>query len=531
MGQVTIQQAMEMAVGHHNAGRLAEAEGLYRQILANQPGHADALHLLGVVKFQCNQLDTARELIGRAIAIHPIEGIYHYNLGHVLTMAGKRKEAIESYRRAISLQPGNGAAYNNLGVVLAEDRQYSAAIEAYQTAIRLNPPNLADVYCNLSNALREDHQVEAALKAAERANELEPKLAAGLNNLGAALLRSGQFEEAIASYRRAIELEPEFAMAHYNLAMSLLLTGRFEEGWPHQEWRWKARELGLTKMNFPQPMWSGSTSLTTGGDLLDGKRIFLHAEQGFGDAIQFVRYVPEVIARGGRVILAVQKELIELMRTIPGIEQIVTDGDTFPPFDVHCAMLSLPVVLKTRLDTIPANIPYLHADPARVEAWRVKLDRPKDSRMKVGLVWAGSATHKNDRNRSIGLSQLAPLAGVRGVRFISLQKGEGSRQPPPDGMEIEHYGDDLRDFSDSAGLIANLDLLITVDTAPAHLAGAMGKPVWTFIPHIPDWRWMLERTDSPWYPTMKLYRQPATGDWRTPIAKAAADLQRMLGAS
>lgn len=518
---MTIQEAIQSAVAHHNAGRFPEAEALYRQVLTTDPNQPDALHLLGVLAFQCNHLEPAQELISRAIAIYPTDPNFHYNLGHVLAMAGKRPEAVESYSRAIALRPDHSEAYNNMGVVLNELGRYADAITTYQKALELNPTS-ADTYCNLSNAYRESNQIEQALAAAQKAYELQPEMAAGHNNLGAALLRNGRFEEAMKSYRRAIELEPNFAMAHYNLAMALLMNGRLEEGWPHAEWRWKAKELNLFIQNFPQPMWDGSP--------LAGRRILLHAEQGYGDAIHLVRYVPDVVARGGKVILAVPKGLVELMKNLPGIEALVTDGDELPPFDVQCTMLSLPLLLKTALDTIPAPIPYLHADPALAEAWRKRMDIPGDTRKKIGLVWAGRPEHKNDSNRSILLSMLAPLAGLSNARFISLQKGDAARQaqnPPPE-MKIESFGEDLQTFADSAGLIANLDLLITVDTAPAHLAGAMGKPVWMLVPFIPDWRWMLNRDDSPWYPTMTLFRQPKPRDWTAPIARLAESLKAYL---
>lgn len=517
MARMTIDETLRLALSHHNAGRLTDAERLYRQVLASHPSHSDALHLLGVLAFQGKQMDIARDLIERAITIFPAAANYHFNLGHVLLSTGRRHDAIASYRRAIALRPNYADAYNSLGVALADEGQWQAAIEAYRRALDSVPAS-ADYLSNLSNALREDGQLEAALAAAHRACELQPGLAAGHNNLGAALLQQGRFEEAISSYRRAIELEPDYGTAHYNLATALLMVGRMEEGWRHAEWRWKAKDLNLVRPDFSQPCWDGSP--------LGGKRIFLHTEQGFGDVIQFVRYVPQVVALGGTVILGLRKELGRLMKCIPGVDAIVTDGDALPAFDVQCPMLTLPLAMKTTLATIPGPTSYLRADPEMIARWRQRIAVPGDTRLKVGLVWAGRPDHKNDRNRSITLQMLAPLGEIAGVRFFSLQKGEAARQiqSAPPGMNPVDLGGEMEDFADCAGVLENLDLLISVDTAAAHLAGALGKPVWTLLPFVPDWRWMLDRGDSPWYPTMRLFRQPAIGVWRQPIDRLAREL-------
>lgn len=520
MPQVTIDEALRLALSQHNAGRLSEAERVYRQVLAAAPNHPDALHLLGVVALQRGNLEDAQGLITRAIAAFPEAPNYHHNLGNVLALAGRRNEAIASYRRAVALRSNDENFHNSLGVALAEDGQFPAAIDSYRRALALNSAS-ADYHSNLSNALREDGQIDAAVEAAGKACALQPRMAAAFNNLGAALLQSGRFDDAITNYRRAVELEPDFATAHYNLAVALLSTGRLEEGWAQAEWRWKAKELALPVVDFGRPRWDGAS--------LGGKRILLYTEQGFGDVIHMVRYVPQVVARGGKVILGVPKELVRLLKCVPGVEAIVTHSEDLPVFDVQCPLLSLPAVMKTTLATIPGLSPYLRADPELVDQWRVRIAAPGDTRIKVGLVWAGRSEHKNDRNRSMALRMLAPLAGAANARFFSLQKGEaaGQLQSAPPGMDIVDCGSQINDFADLAAVLENLDLLITVDTAPAHLAGALGRPVWMVLPFIPDWRWMLERRDSPWYPTMKLFRQPQRGAWEAAIALVKDELGRI----
>jgi hypothetical protein len=317
-----------------------------------------------------------------------------------------------------------------------------------------------------------------------------------------------KLDEAEASFRRAIELRTDFADAHNDLAMCLLLRGDFSQGWQEYEWRWKLPEIRRIDPKIPGPAWDGSP--------LDGESIFLHAEQGFGDTIQFARYIPMVAQRGARVILACQPEVAPLIRQIEGIERIILPGEPRPACDTHLPLLSLPRIFETRLDTIPAKVPYIHADPERAEHWKSRLAEHAGS-LKVGLCWSGRAMHSRDIFRSIPPEQLAPLASVEGVRFFSLQKGAATAPPIP----LIDPTPELHDFSDTAALINNLDLVITVDTAVAHVAGAMGKPVWLLLSFCPDWRWLLERPDSPWYPTARVFRQASAGDWRAVMLDVA----------
>ncbi|HTV48209.1 MAG TPA: tetratricopeptide repeat protein [Phycisphaerae bacterium] len=534
-----LQQAFELAMRHHQAGRLSEAEQLYRQVLAHQPNNADARHLLGVIAYQTGHNDLAVGLIRQAIALRPSHAAAYFNLGIALQAKGQFDDAIDAYRQAITRKPDYAEAHNNLGNVLRDKRQVDKAIAAYRRAIELNP-NYAEARSNLGNALRNKGQLDEAIAAYQRAIALKPNYAEAHNNLGNALKDKGQLDEAISAYRRAIALKPDYAEAHnnlgnalrdkgqldeaittcsqaivlkpndaeanYNLSLLLLLRGDFQQGWERYQWRSRCANFLSLRRNFTQPQWDGSA--------LETRTLLLHTEQGFGDAVQFIRYLPLVVQRGGKIIIECQAALQRLFRTMSGKCQIVAKGESLPAFDLYCPLLSLPLVFGTTLENIPQTVPYLHTDVQEAKRWQDRVNEHSPG-LKVGLVWAGNSTHKNDRNRSMKLSSLALLGQVSGVHFFSLQKGEAAAQArtPPAGLELVDWTDELKDFADTAALIANLDLVITVDTAVAHLAGAMGKRVWTLLPFIPDWRWMLGREDSPWYPTMRLFRQGIRGDW------------------
>jgi tetratricopeptide (TPR) repeat protein len=345
---------------------------------------------------------------------------------------------------------------------------------------------------------------DKATAAAEKAIALKPSLAEAHLCLGAALANRGQFDRAIAVYRDAIRIRPEYPAAHLNLALALLVTGNLEQGWPEYEWRQRCA-AALAPRQFSQPAWNGEN--------LDGKTILLHAEQGFGDAIHFIRYLPMVAKMGGKILLECQPPLIRLFQNFPGIERIIPAGQASGHFDLHCALPSLPLMFRTALDSIPAPIPYLAADPHAVESWRTRIDQ-SGKQLQIGLVWAGSSENRNDRNRSIPLAKFSPLANPDRLRFHGLQVA-----PPPanPGISVIDWSNHIKDFADTAALIANLDLIISVDTSVAHLAAAMGKKVWLLLPFPPDWRWLLDRTDSPWYPTIRLFRQHTPGDWDSVI--------------
>jgi len=529
---VTVPKAFELALQQHQAGRLAEAEALYRQILAADPRHADALHLMGVVAHQVGQNEVAVGLIRQAIALKPHFPEAHYNLGNALCEKGCVDEAIAAYSRAIALQPNFPESYYNLGNGLRGKGRVDEAIAAYGKAIVLRP-NYSEAYSNLGVALSDRGQLDEAIAASRQAIALRANYPEAYNNLGIALQGKGELDQAIAAYRQAIALHFNYAEAHVNLAFVLLVRGDFLAGWEEYEWRWTLKEAGSLQRNFTPPQWDGGP--------LEGRTLLLHAEQGLGDAIQFIRYLPRVAQGGGNIILECQPELERLFRRITPDLLVLARGQTLPAFDVHCSLLSLPRVFFTDLTNLPRNAPYLHADAADATVWRERLSGPGSSirppglpqsrdpsgpDLKVGLVWAGGPTNTNDRNRSVKLASLARLAEVPGVRFISLQKGAAAAEARnlPLGMELIDVAEELKDFADTAALLANLDLVIAVDTAVVHLAGAMGRPVWTLLPFAPDWRWLLARSDSPWYPTMRLFRQPAPGDWDSVIVRVAREL-------
>jgi tetratricopeptide (TPR) repeat protein len=337
-----------------------------------------------------------------------------------------------------------------------------------------------------------------------------------MNDLGTALRDLGRLDDAEAAYRRAIASKPEVGSSHWNLALLLLLRGRMEQGWKEYEWRRAVKESGWQRLgehhpSLAQPRWDGSAAA--------GKRLYIYSEQGFGDTIQFVRYLPMVQRTGARIILGCQTALVQLLQHLEGVEQCLPFSQPPPPFDAHCPLMSLPLVFGTTLQTIPADVPYLKADAGKLEKWKERLGGGTER--KIGLAWAGRRVP--DPRRSIPSSQLAWLSDAANVRWISLQKDRADGPPP--GMAINDWTAELADFSETAALIGNLDLVITIDTAVAHLAGAMGKPVWMLLPFNPNWRWMLDRSDSPWYPTMRLFRQEKRGDWNGPVERILQELK------
>jgi Tfp pilus assembly protein PilF len=480
---MTITNAFDAAVQRHKAGMLNNAKALYEQVLAAQPRHSDALHLLGLIENQQGKPGLATQLIRRAIAINAAPP-YHFSLGEVLFEQG-----------------------DNLG-----------ALEAYQSAVSL-APNFARAHAGIGNALFQQGNLEPACDAYRRALALREDLAGVHSNLGLALADLGQLEIAMKHYRRAIELNPDSADAHNNISLALLLQGQFAEGWMHHEWRWRVQGLPIGVRHFERPPWRGEP--------LNEARILLHAEQGAGDTVQFVRYAPLVVARGGRVLLEVQPELKRFMLTMSGVEQVISRGDPIPVFTRHCPLLSLPLVFGTELDTIPSEVPYLRPDANELENWNARFRIFPG--LHVGLVWGGRPEHRVDRKRSIPLAAFAPLATVDNVVYFSLQKGPAAAQitEPPAGLVLHDIAADLNDFADTAAAIAALDLVITVDTSVAHVAGALGKRVWILLPHVPDWRWLLDREDSPWYPTARLFRQPMAGAWASVFERVVEELRRL----
>jgi tetratricopeptide (TPR) repeat protein len=532
------------------AGDLPRAEGLYRELLRQEPENARAWYVLGTVYYKQRQIDEAIAAFRRALEIRPDEAGGHFHLGNVLLEQQQWRAAAAAYRQCLDLQPDHVGALANLGVALSEHGKVEEAVECWKQAIEIKP-DCAEAHHNLGNLLRRQKKLEeavvhfraavkakpdyagahsnlgAALAALGRADEaiplleealrLRPDHAETLNTLGAALSTQGRMAEAIAQYDKAVALRPDYAEAHWNLALALLLQGDYERGWPEYEWRWRWRR---NVPWFPQPLWDGSP--------LNGQTILLHSEQGLGDTLQFIRYAALVRERGGTVIVQCQQALLPLLRRCPGIDRLIPDGGTFPGFAVQAPLMSLGGIFGTTLATIPASVPYLFADPDLVEHWRLQLAPVRG--LRVGIAWQGSKTHAWDRHRSIPPEQFGVLARLPGVRLISLQKGdqaEAGRGAPVLSLG-RRLDEDAGPFMDTAAIMQNLDLVITADTAIAHLAGALGVPVWVGLCAAPDWRWLLQGETSPWYPTMRLFRQWVPGDWEDVFTRLAAELQRLL---
>lgn len=486
--KLDIHRLLETAAGLQRAGKLGEAEPILRRVLKAEPRNTDGLYLLGLLTQATGRFSESAELFQRAVWEDPRSAKYLVNLGLSLggMGLGKTAEATEALRAAVAIDPSIPAAWSNLGNEFRNDFRYEEAIDAYQRALRLKP-DFADALLNLGASLQ----------------ETEPTLG-----------------PAIEAYRKAIALQPDFATAHWNLGFALLLAGDFARGLPEYEWRLKTKTIVIPR-EFGVPAWDG-------GDLT-GKRIFLHAEQGLGDTIHMARYIPMVAKRAGHVTLECPAALAPALCDLPGLGRIINVGEPLPEFDVHCPLMSLPLRFGTTIETIPWHGPYLRPDAQRVEKWAKQLT--KDGRPRIGLAWAGRPENKIDRKRSMRLEDFAALAEIKGVRFFSLQKGAAGSQArrPPAGMDLVDYTGELRDFADTAAMVANLDLVLSVDTSVAHIAGAVGRPVWILLPLSPDWRWMLGREDSPWYPTMRIFRQKKRGVWKEVMERVKAELEKFRG--
>lgn len=492
----------------HNAGSLDAAAALYQRILEAKPRHPDALHLLGLVAHQQGQHARADALISRAIARNRRNAVYHSNHGAVLLALGRPREAEAALRRALALEPGRAEALSNLGNVLMRQGRPKEAEGCYRRAIAARP-DYALAYNNLGGALRRQGALTEAEAAYRAALERSPRYPGALANLGRVLHEQGQYDAAMAAYDRALALDPGHAEAHANRATLLLLLGRLEDGFAAYEWRWRVAGFTTPPRDFGCPRWDGEP--------LAGRRILLHAEQGLGSAIQFVRYAARVAELGGTVTLECQPPLAPLFACLTAgadapVTTLVRKGEALPTVDCHAPLMSLPHLFGTGLATIPAQVPYLAAPSDRQSRWAERLaSRPRPW---VGLAWAGNPRHDNEANRSMPARHLAPLLAIQPASFFSLQVGgaAGLREGL-DESRLDDLAPGLTDFAETAAVIANLDLVISVDTAVAHLAGALARPVWLLLPFVPEWRWMLDRDTSPWYPTMRLFRQDAPGNW------------------
>jgi tetratricopeptide (TPR) repeat protein len=590
--------SLEAASNLHRAGRLLEAEALYRNALRAQRGNFAVLHRLGICLHQSGKLDEAARVLGQAVKARPSEALAHLSLAEALRVTGRHDEALAAYQRAMLLAPRDPLPHLGRAAALEAMQRHADALESYRQAQALAPDNLdtlvgqgncqlmlgqpalaldvfdavlsqqpghrlaaanravaltqlrrpaealaafdallaerpdeAALVSNRGNALFGLDRLVEALQCQDRALALQPSLLSAQISRAATLILLNRLEEAAAVLDAVVAIHPAHADARRDRAMVLLTLGRFDEALPEFEWR----EAGLRGNGGPAAgarrdadirprRWLG---LSPSRDDLEGRSILLYTEQGHGDTVQFARYAALLAAAGARVVLRVQPALVSLARRIPGVAAAVAEGAATPDTDLVCPLMSLPFALGTTLQTIPAVVPYVHADARGVEHWRSRLG--DDGRLRVGIAWSGSPGHINDHRRSIALARWAPLLG-RDAQFLALQ----SDVRPADAPALQalpmlgFFGEDIADFEDSAALIALCDLVICVDTAVAHLAGAMNKPVWLLLPFAPDWRWMMARTDSPWYPGMRLFRQPAPGDWDAVLESVALALDARI---
>jgi tetratricopeptide (TPR) repeat protein len=506
----------------HALRRFDEALASYERALALQPQHAAAYSHRGVTLNALMRFDEALASYDQALALWPNYAEAFTNRGVSLNALERFDEALASYSRALELEPNDADAHSNRGVTLHELGRFEEAAASCERALALRP-DYAEAHSNRGNALSGLGWYAQALVSYDRALALRPDYAEALTSRGVALHQLKRFDEELLCYERALALEPDFAQAHYNQGWCWLLRGDLKRGWEKQELRWQTRQQGRVKRAFAQPQWVGSAEVA-------GKTILLHAEQGFGDTIQFCRYAPLVAKCGARVILEVQPPLHGLMSTLSSAICAVPRGEFLPDFDTHCPLLSLPRAFGTRLGTVPAAIPYLGADPRTVKEWDARLGRRQGAR--IGLAWSGNPMHKNDRNRSIPLESFLPILDGVDATFISVQRDvrEVDAAVLKKRGEIQHFGQALKNFADTAALVSNLDLIVSIDTSVVHLAGALAKPVWVLLPHIPDWRWLLDREDTPWYPTARLFRQDETRAWDGVIVRVNNALRDRFGA-
>ncbi|HKM52890.1 MAG TPA: tetratricopeptide repeat protein [Isosphaeraceae bacterium] len=501
-------------------GKLDDAVLSYRQALRIRPDNAGVHYALGNVLRKLKRLNEAAAAYEQTLRLEPSHHNAHNNLANVHRLRGKLDLAVASYHSALRLRPGSPEIYLNLGNVRADQWRLDEAVACYQQVLQLRPDR-ADAQNSLGNALSLQGRLDEAVACYRKSLQRRPGLATFYVNLGNALRGQGKLDEAVASYERALQLKPDHPGARWNRSLAWLLMGQYELGWAEYEWRWGHR---MDRPVFAQPPWDGQA--------LAGKTILLHAEQGLGDTIQFIRFAPLVQRRGGRVLVVCQRPLAQLLSGCAGIDELVAEGDPLPRFDVHAALMGLPRIFGTTLADVPAVVPYLDADAAWVAHWRRELGPIPE--FKVGIVWQGNPQYSLDRLRSFRLAEFAPLARLAGVRLFSLQRGPGTEQlhEPGDRFPVVDLGGRIRAtagvFVDEAAVMMSLDLVISSDTAIAHLAGAMGRPTWVVLPFAPDWRWLLDRDDSPWYPTMRLFRQEVWGDWAGVFARIASALEDRL---
>lgn len=540
-------------------GALQEAEESYRRALESAPRDAESLNGLGITLGQGRRTNEAVEAFRQAIAVAPDYAQVYHNLGVALVESGEFDDAIHAFLDAIQIKPDYAEAFLSLGNAYAAHGDGDAAAGAYREGLRLRPDS-ADALNGLGLALISQRRADEAAVFLRHAIRLRPEMTGAYNNLGLALAELGKYEEAEAIYEEALRLDPNYSEAHVNLgnafkeearlteslacydialwlkpqsatarwnrSLALLQSGDFDRGWLEYASR-HLRKGAAQARTFQVPGWDGSA--------LDGRRVLVYSEQGLGDVVQFVRYAGLLKEAGACVLFEAPSPLACLLSSCPLIDRLIIEGESLPQFDIHVSIMDLPRLFHTRLQSVPTGIPYIFAEPGRVNRYRERLKAVEG--LKVGIAWQGNPHHQWDRHRSVPLTFFEPLAAVKGVQLVSAQRGPGVEQIDGLGSRfpliqlLERSLPDEEGVADTAAIVANMDLVVTVDTAVAHIAGAMGKPVWVVLSTMVDWRWLLDREDSPWYPSMRLFRQERRGDWPPVFARVAAELSRRLGIS
>lgn len=515
-----LSRMQRQALSSFHDGDIDRTERLCAGILKYSPSDFDALQLLGLLNLQRQRLAEAINFLAAAVKANPISADAMSNLGLALHAAGHYEQAVASYQNALRVVPDHPEILYNLGNAYLESGRFVDALSSYDGALKSKPDHVGALV-NRGNTLLRLNDPLHALASYDAALVAMPGHPQILTNRGHALRRLDRPAEALADFNSARAAAPEFAEAHFEAAMTHLTLGDFDTGWKEYEWRWKTGAFARHCRSFRSGLWLGEQAVS-------GKTILLHAEQGFGDTIQFIRYAPLLARQGARVVCEVQPELLPLLSQLENVE-LVASGAPLPAFDLHCPLLSLPLAFGTRLETIPSPAGYLDAPGKRREYWR---DRLPAGSPRVGFVWSGSSSHKNDGNRSISLARLSRPLKELPVAWVSLQTDlRGGDAEILRGLpNLLHLGDDFRDFADTAAVISQLDVVVAVDTAVAHLAGALGKPVIVLLPYAADFRWMRGRDDSPWYSSAKLLRQPAFGDWDGVVVRLGAEIRSLLDA-
>jgi tetratricopeptide (TPR) repeat protein len=529
--QTALQLRPNYAEAHNNLGFAWASRGkhdaavaCYQQAVRLKPDYVEAHNNLGNSLADSNRTADAEAAFRRAIKLSPRDARFHKSLGNVLAKLNKLDESAASYREAIKLRPDYPEAHNDLGINLARQSKFEEALPHYHEALK-HRPGYAEAHNNMGNSFRNLGRFDESIAAYRQAIALKSNYADAYNNLGIALAEMARFDEAVDAYTQCLKLKPTHVDAHMNRALTWLRKGDFAQGWAEYEWRWKKRNVS----NRPliQPQWNGFP--------LAGRTILLVPEQGLGDTLQFVRYAPLLKAQGARVVLECPERLMKILARTPGIDQLVAQSEPMPEHDVYAPLLTLPGLMATSELSIPAGSPYVHTDPALVEHWSRELGESRE--LKIGINWQGNPQYAGDRHRSVPLANFAAVAKVPGVKLYSLQKNHGLDQLKPFAAEhgVVDLGGRLDEqtgpFLDTAAVLKNLDLFITSDTSVAHLAGALGVPVWMALSTTPDWRWRSDGEESSWYPSMRIFRQAEFGGWRAVFDRMASELRKLVPAT